>query len=324
MLSESIGEGFDDGVEAPGSHGGHVEDATDRLASATDGSFAFPGAAIAIERCESNEGGDLLTIEFSDFGDIGDDRGSGDRSQPRHGLDELDFVLPVIVGFEEGLDHFFDAADFRFERIDDGLDAFPGGLGVGNVPAVGLLSFEVDELSPARDELLDFGLFFGSFLAGSRLHFLGEESQDARIDAIGLGYQAEGLGEIAGASGVDHRDAVASVGEVSDHFPFVAAGGLEDDETSVGTREELFELPISGFGVGQGLVLPGRKNVEIERGLGYVDSDGNLVRAIHGDVPFLPMRARACFEDATAQATVRAGFQRPTAILLLSGVLSTR
>jgi hypothetical protein len=72
------------------------------------------------------------------------------------------------------------------------------------------------------------------------------------------------------------------------------------------------------------LRLPGGKNVEIERGLGDVDTDRNLVRAIHGEFPFLPMRARAFLGSATAPATVRACFQRPAAIQLCDGVVSTQ
>jgi hypothetical protein len=68
----------------------------------------------------------------------------------------------------------------------------------------------------------------------------------------------------------------------------------------------------------------GGKVVEIERGLGDVDADRNLVRAFHGGIPFLPMRARAAVKPAPAPATVRACFQRPATILLRDGVLSTR
>ena len=91
-----------------------------------------------------------------------------------------------------------------------------------------------------------------------------------------------------------------------------------------GIREELLKLFVSRFDVRQSVSLPGREKMEIERCLGHVDSDRNLVRAIHGDIPFLPMRARVAFKTATAQATVRACFQRPTAIQLLSGMLTTR
>jgi hypothetical protein len=69
--------------------------------------------------------------------------------------------------------------------------------------------------------------------------------------------------------------------------------------------------------------LPGGEEMDFERGFGDVDADSREVRAIHGDVPFLPMRARAAVGPLAAQATVRANIQRPAAIWLCDGVLST-
>jgi hypothetical protein len=69
--------------------------------------------------------------------------------------------------------------------------------------------------------------------------------------------------------------------------------------------------------------LTGGEEVEIERRLGHVDSDPSEIRAVHGDVPFLPMRARGRLVGLAAPATVRAGIQRPATIQLCDGVLST-
>src|SRR6187402_3419840 len=78
-------------------------------------------------------------------------------------------------------------------------------------------------------------------------------------------------------------------------------------------------LPLSRL---KGVSLAGGEEVEIERGLGDVDTDPREVRAIHGGVPFLPMRARGR-QGLAAPATVRAGIQRSATIKLCDGVLST-
>ena len=272
---------------------------------------------------QADESRDLLAVQLAEFGDIGDDGGGGDAPQAGHRLDELGFVAPVIVGLDEGFDGSLNIMNLPLEGIEHGLDALPCGLNVGEVPPIGLLGAEVDELSSAGDELLDFGLFFRSFLDGCRLYLLSEEGQDPGIDAIGLGHQAQGPGEVAGPLGIDNRDTVAGVGEVGDDFALVAASGFEDDETGSRVREQIAKLLMTACGVGQTVRLSRGEEMEIERGLGDVDSDRNLVRAIHGDIPFLPMRARASFGDATAQATVRASIQRPAAIQLRDGVVST-
>lgn len=245
MLSESIGESFDDGVEAFGSQGSHVEDGAHGLTSAANGTLSLLGAAVTIEGSQAHERGDLLPVEFAEFGNIGDHGGRGDGTQARNGLDELSFVSPVIVGLNEGLDGAFDVVDLPLEGVQHGLDAFLSGLGTGHVPAIGLLRSQVDELSSASDELLDFGLFFGSFFDRGGPDPFREESQDPGIDAVGLGHQAQSFREVSCPPRIDDRDTIAGIGEVSDDLSLVAASGFEDDETMVGSGEQLAELPMS-------------------------------------------------------------------------------
>ena len=206
MLSKSICKGFNDGIEPFGSERRHVEDGANGFSSAADGAFSLVRAAITIEGSQADEGGDLLAVQFAEFRNIGDHGGGGNRPEAGNRLDELGFIAPVIVGLDEGLDGAFDVVDLPLERIEDGLDTFSGELGFGDLPAIGLLGSEVDELPPAGDELLDFGLFFRSFLDGDGLHLFGEERQDTGIDAIGLGHQAQRPSEVAGPFGIDDGD----------------------------------------------------------------------------------------------------------------------
>jgi hypothetical protein len=322
MLSEAISEGFDDGVAAAGGQSSHVEYGADGFTPATDGAFALVFSAVAIERSQSDQGGYLLAIELTEFGDIGQECGGSDAPQPWDGLHELGLVAPVVIRFDEDFDGGFDFADLPFQEFEDGLDAFPDGLSVGDLEPVRLHRAEVDELSPPSDELLDFGLFFGGFLGRLGLHLLGEEGQDAGIQAVGLGDQAEGPGKVPDPAGIDDRDVITGVEEVGDELSLVAARGFQDKAAIRGRGQQLLELLVSRGVIGQGVSLTGGEKVEIERGLGNVDPDPRQIRAIHGDVPFLPMRARAAFGAASAPATVRADFQRPATILLCDGVLS--
>jgi hypothetical protein len=70
--------------------------------------------------------------------------------------------------------------------------------------------------------------------------------------------------------------------------------------------------------------LTGGEEMEIERSLGHVDSDPSEIRAVHGDVPFLPMRARGRLAGLAAPATVRARIQRSATILLCDGVVNAQ
>ncbi len=186
MLSQSIGEGLDDGIAAFGGEGSHVEDGADGFTAAADRAFALVLAAVTIEGGQTDEGGDLLAVEFSQFGHVRDEGGGGDAAQPWDGLNELSLLAPLLVGLDEGLDRRFDAVDLPLQDLEHGLDAFLGGFGGCDFQSIGLHRSEVDELPSAADELLDFGLFFRSFLAGGGLHLLGEQSQHAGVDAVGF------------------------------------------------------------------------------------------------------------------------------------------
>ena len=70
MLSESIGEGFDDGIATSGRERGHVEDAADGFSSAADDAFALVLAAVVVEGSDADEGRDLLSVEGSGRGAV--------------------------------------------------------------------------------------------------------------------------------------------------------------------------------------------------------------------------------------------------------------
>jgi len=323
MLSKPVSESLDDRIATFGCQGRHVEDGAYRFSSTADGSFSLVGATIPIEGSQSNQGGDLLPIELSEFGDLCDEGGGGDASESRDGLNELRFLSPVVIGFDEGFDGGFDLVDLTVEESQDGLDAFPDAFGSNDLESVGLHGPEVDELSASGDELLDFSLFFRSFVGRSRLDLLGEEGQDAGIDAVGLGKQAESLGEISRPFGIDHGHVIPLIEQVGDELSLITACGFQNDAAGSWVREQLFKLPMTGGVIRQSVFLTGGKEVEVERGLGDVDSDPSEVRAIHGGVPFLPMRARGRLWGLAAPATVRVRFQRPAAIQLCDGVVST-
>jgi len=324
MLSESIREGFDDGVASSGRERGHVKGAADGFSSAGDGAFALVLPAVVVEGSDADEGRDLLPVEGSEFGEIGDEGGGSDSAEPGYGLDEFGFLPPVVVGPDEGFNRLFNVVDLPFQQLEDGLNTFLGGFGPRQFKAIRFHGSEVDELSSSGDELLDFCLFFGHFLDRSGLDLLGEQSQDAGIEAVGLGGQAQGPGKVPDPFGIDDRDAVAGIEEVGHEGAFIAASGFEDDQAALGLREELAKLLEPRGVIGQRVRLACGEEVEIERRLGDVDADADQIRAVHGDVPFLPMRARGRFGNLAAQATVRARFQRPATIQLRDGVWNAK
>ena len=98
---QAVGEGLDGGVEAHGGQGGHVEGGADVRPAAEDGAFAAQGARIAVERGDADEGGDLLAIEFAQFGQAREQLAGGGLADARGTGEDLELAAPILVGLDQ-------------------------------------------------------------------------------------------------------------------------------------------------------------------------------------------------------------------------------
>ena len=93
---------------------------------------------------------------------------------------------------------------------------------------------------------------------GLGLHGHAEGGQDRRVDRIGLGQAAGGLGEVAGLAGVDHGHRQPGGGQGGGAEDFEPAGGLEHDQVDrllPQSAEELVEA-LAVFGTWKGGCWP--------------------------------------------------------------------
>src|SRR6185312_13764343 len=72
VVAEPPVEGFDGGVVADGAQGGDVEDVADADAAASDGTVAAPGAAVAVDGRDADEGGGLVAGQTAELAHVGD------------------------------------------------------------------------------------------------------------------------------------------------------------------------------------------------------------------------------------------------------------
>jgi len=316
--AEPLGERLDVLVTAGGGKRSHVQGVSDILASAADGTSPHHFAAVVAERRNADERSDLLAIELSQFGKIGQERGRSDLSDAWNGSHEIDLVLPVVVLANDLFDLLLDAGDLFFQGIEHGLDAFLGGLRGSLLETIGLGGSQVDELSTALDELLQFGLGAVGQREATRLDDFPEACEDSRIDGIGLGEDAERFGEISGLAWIDESHQMACLEQFPDDQAFETTRGFEHDDASPRRRQLLEDfqdawaviLDRTGFGVGP--------ESELERSFSNIDTD--IRKFVHGNVPSLQIRARRVGRDFTAQAAVRAKTKRSTTIMLGFGM----
>jgi len=291
-LLEALREAGDDGIAAPGGDGCHIEDTADRRASATDGASALEFATVTVVGSQAGERADLLAVEGSQFGEFGQEGECSRVSDPRGAAEQLDLGLPVIVGFHEFGELFFDPLDLAIEDVNDMLDALTDTGDSDGFATVGFGSAELDELPPATDQLLQNRFIFSRFGGNSRFHLLPKSGNDVSIDAVRLGEDVEGFGEIANLSGVHHGHEVSGLEEFSNDAPVIGPRGLDDDQTGTRFRQRPVELLQTGGIIVNGETLLFRENTEIELVLGDIDTDERGERTFHGNVPVLQMRTR--------------------------------
>jgi hypothetical protein len=116
---------------------------------------------------------------------------------------------------------------------------------------------------------------------------LREVGDDGRVDRIGLGTLADGLGEGADLGRIDDHDRQSCSAQRRRHHRLEAAGGFQDDQRG-GERFETFHQQLQAAGVAfDEEQLSTGTHCDIETIFGNVDTNDGVV---HGD-PSLPNRA---------------------------------
>lgn len=321
---ESFGEGFDGRVRSFCGEGGHVEILANGFSAAADGAFALEPSAVVIERSEAAQCGNFLPVEFSEFREIGDECSGGGRTDSRGAAEDVFLVVPVIVGFEEFEDGVLDLFDLFIELIDDILDAGADFLDGTGFESIFFGSTELDELSAACDALCELGLFFRRFSHGTGTNLLSEAGDDAGVNPVGFGEDAECLSEVSDLAGIDDGNFVSGIQQFRDESSLIPPGGFDNDEAGFRSRKPLKELLEAALVVAEGDRTSLRKETDIEGMFGHIDAD-ERVEIIHGKLPVLPMRARQIRHGSrTAPAAVRVNSTKPTTILLQDGLRRPR
>lgn len=228
-LFESIAESLEDGIVFHSANGGHIESASQGGAPSCNVSWTVMDAALIVHGCDSDECGDLLPIELSEFGQFGDECRGRDGSHARYGSQAVIAIVPVIIGLDEVQDGFLNAFEIFVQGIDDDLQAFTDVLVGASGLAIHFAGTEFDELSPACDEFIEFGLFFMSFGDWARLNVLGKAGNDLSVQSISLGQEADAFGITANLPGVHDGDRMPCGGQVTDQQVLIPPRSFDDD-----------------------------------------------------------------------------------------------
>ena len=151
--------------------------------------------------------------------------------------------------------------------------------------AVSLGLEHLEELSPPGEERVErVGLGVGQ-RADLGADPLGEEGEEVRVEAIGLGELARGFGKVPHLARIDHHDGEAGGGEGGDTDQLIAAGGLEHDELGPQRSQALDQLADAGLIVGDGPALARRSRGHDQFGFRDIDPSPHRVPPQERETP---------------------------------------
>ena len=287
---ETIVKDFEDGIISGCTEGGHVKDVADRHAATVDAAMSFEPATIEVVGRKADESSDLFAAHLAEFGQQRDEGEGKDRAYAPHRGQQV--VTPREIGIAgDDLGHTF------VEQKDVGLE--PRQATFIEAPQHGIL--DVGGLVLDRDMLIaklpPHGDDRSELLCGRiAVHDPCRHDRDILrdqpgIEAIVLGQDAAGAGELAKFVGVDasHRQARGQQG--SDDAALVAATRFDAKRRNRQAAQPVDQLFPAGSGVIHRKALPLRQHLYVETILRYVDSTVAMI--YHLRAPSLLMRVSA-------------------------------
>ena len=304
FLFKAHGKCAYDRIETTGGKCGHVEDTADIFSAAPDMRFAVVFSRRTVPWSQTCQGGNFLSVEFAQFGQICDEHSAGLRANAWSALQDAVFVFEVVIGIDTLSD---EPVNFVYLEVK-GLDHFSNALFdfwvVDHKQAVRFLSSQIVELTASSDE-------FGQFIClGRRMCFrcrfddLSKFCQNSCVDGIGLCVLPHTIGEITNLSRIDNNHWQRGIEQFGCNRAFIAAGSFKDDKSDGVVFKVLTELVIAvrcvrqtGFDeVGTGGDMKGF----------FCDIDTDIDRFRHGNLPYLQMRTRRTCGKSAVQTAVRA------------------
>lgn len=299
MGFEALREMTNHRITATGRQSRHIEQTADLLSAASDMGRPNLLAATLVERGQAHQGRNLMAVELTQFGQVGQQHGAGMGAHPRQAAQDTVLVSEVIVGLDVLLDEFVQPADLVFEGLDHFTNTFAD-LEVaahgGTVDFLGEQRGELSTTSNQFSESVDIGVG-GRF--GGRFDHLTEVGDHVGIDRVGFGQASHATGEVADLAGIGNDHRLAGLDEFSGEGSFITTAGLHHKELDVLVAQVPEQLLMALTSVRIGALDLGGSRGDHKGLFGDIDTEDKCWR--HGVLPFLPMRA----SQWAAQAAVR-------------------
>ncbi len=213
LFFEGFGKMTDRRVPATSGQSGHIQHTTDLFSAAGNVGATILFARFPVVGSQAYQGGDLMTIELTQFGQMRQQHRTGMRTDAGRAAEQTIVMLQIIVGLNLFVDHFVEFPDLMFEDFHHFSDAFADFDMMDHLRAVRFLGEQVAELSASGDQIRQS--FDMRLSRRFRLGFddLAELSESVGVDGIRLGEFTQAASEVTDLSRIDHHDMVAGLEE---------------------------------------------------------------------------------------------------------------
>src|ERR1044071_1890422 len=235
-VMQSFVESSDGSVTSAGNQGCHVEGCTYGGPTAPDSPTSSQGSAVTVKRRNADQGGNLFTIELSEFWQLRQQRTANDRTDAGDTSQQI-FVFFADRALTDALiEIFVGTSKFRFQPTDVRFDTFSDRLGSCR-EAVSLGDDHLGELAPTGNQCAQFPKALIGQWAYRGTYCFGEAGQNHGIDGVSLGQLAGGFGKVSDLTRIDHHHAKLGTDQSASHVTLDSTCGFQHDQSRVNFSE---------------------------------------------------------------------------------------
>ena len=223
FIMQSLREAMNNRIATHCGKSGHIKDAAYLLSPSPDPRFANEASGAEVKWCNADQGSDLLTVELSQLGQLGEENCTGLGSDAGSAAKNLVLLTKVIIGLDMLLDEFVELPDLEVESFNHLSNALSDTRVADGFHPVRLLGMQVCELTSSTDKVCKLVRLAGGKAFGLRLNDLCETGDYACVYFIRFCPLAEAAGEIANLFWRSDNNLEACLEQLCGDKTFVAA-----------------------------------------------------------------------------------------------------
>src|SRR5215831_5708320 len=226
---QSLMKTANDGVRADCRQSGHIENTTNIMTAGLDMASTAMQPRIAIERSNTNQSGNLMSVELTQLWQARQHGVGGCGSNAFTTTQQIIFLPPGRTRTDLIIEVFFQLRDVLLQPLNVFPNERPHRRG-RTMKSILLRRQHPDQLSSARADRFQL---LGGFICDSaqfRANFFTECRQDVSIYGVALRQSTNGSSEVSRLTWIDGDRRQSSCDKTAENQPMIGAGRLQYDQ----------------------------------------------------------------------------------------------